>query len=310
MLRLEIIPHVGGTRLPRPTQLFREFFWPHYFAANTLIARNRHSLPVRTAASGEFLRCEITKLGVAVIISGSRMEARLHVAPRAARTKLMAAKTTSGTAVSLMITKCVDDPWLAKLSVQGGLALAEVFNEHYDRLCRIVSLRMDTRLRQRVDVADIMQETFLRAWKRLPRYLDDPEVPVFVWLRGVALDTLIHVHRYHLGARMRDAGREISLDGRLQREESSTLVAAWLRGGANSPSHAAMKEEAARIVQDSLAQMADIDRQVLFLRHFEHLTNDEVASIIGVKKAAASRRYMRALVHLGEAIRGVVDLDD
>ena len=81
---------------------------------------------------------------------------------------------------------------------------------HHDRLERIVDLRLDPRLAGRVDAADVLQEAFLEAQKRLARYLDDRSVPVFVWLRGVTLDTLIHVHRRHL-AQKRDASLEVSL---------------------------------------------------------------------------------------------------
>ncbi len=198
---------------------------------------------------------------------------------------------------------------LENLRENGERALAEVFAVHSRRLHQIIGFRLDSRLSQRVDEADIVQECFLEAWKRLPRYLQNPTVPVFVWLRGTAMDTLVHVHRRHMGAQMRSAGVEVSLRGRLSKASSSDLLSMCLRSDLTSPSNAAMRDEAASIVQLALAGMTDIDREVLLLRHFEQLTNDEVASIIGVKKAAASRRYMRALVHLGTKIREIADLD-
>ena len=44
--------------------------------------------------------------------------------------------------------------------------------------------------------------------------------------------------------------------------------------------------------------MDEIDREVLALRHFEELTNNEVAEVLGLQKSAASNRYVRALTRL------------
>ena len=174
--------------------------------------------------------------------------------------------------------------------------------EHAPRLRQIIELRIDPRLSGRLDVTDVLQEAFLEARKRLSRYLGDSSVPVFVWLRGVVLDTLCDFHRQHLGAKMRDAGQEVPLQGRAVPQTSSVALAAYLAGSLTSPSQAAIREETARQIEIVLAGMDEIDREVLILRHFEQLTNDEVATVVGVKKAAASRRYMRALTRFREVL--------
>jgi RNA polymerase sigma-70 factor, ECF subfamily len=184
---------------------------------------------------------------------------------------------------------------IARFRSGGDEALADAMAEHSPRLRQIVELRIDPRLSGRLDAADVLQEAFLEARKRLSRYLDDPSVLPFVWLRGVVLDTLIDFHRRHLGAKMRDAGQEVSLQGPVVPQASSAALAAYLAGSMTSPSQAAIREETTRQIETVLAGMGEIDREVLILRHFEQLTNDEVAVIVGVKKAAASRRYMRAL---------------
>ena len=94
---------------------------------------------------------------------------------------------------------------------------------------------------------------------------------------------------------MRDVGQEVPLQRAATAQASSVALAAYLLGDLTSPSQAAIREETARQIEAALADMDDIDREVLVLRHFEQLTNDEVAAVVGVKKAAASRRYMRAL---------------
>jgi len=195
-----------------------------------------------------------------------------------------------------------DDEILRELQVGGEKALAEWFGQERSRLERVVSFRLDPRLLARMDPEDVLQEAYLEAAKRLTNYLSRPEAPFFVWLRGIVLNTLIDMHRRHLGALRRDAGREIPL---LHDRASSTAPgspAAWLTGGLTSPSQAAMRGEMAADVAAALEQLDEIDREALFLRHFEQLSNGEMAAVLGLSSSAASNRYARALVRLREAM--------
>lgn len=198
-----------------------------------------------------------------------------------------------------------DESQIASLQSGGDQALADVMMAHQPRLGHVVQLRLDNRLSGRVDVADVLQEAFLEARKRLSRYLAEPSVPVFVWLRGVVLDTLTGFHRRHLGAKMRAAGQEVSIQCSLSPQATSVALAAYLIGDLTSPSQAAIRDERVHQIEMVLAEMDEIDREVLLLRHFEQLSNDEVALVIGVKKAAASRRYMRALEHLRKGLLAI-----
>ena len=191
----------------------------------------------------------------------------------------------------------------------GEQTLAEILSANFERLLRIAELRLDPRLTGRLDAADVVQEAFLVARERLPRFLREPRVPVFVWLRGVVLDTLVDVHRRHLGAKMRDAGREVRLPDAIRPEATSISLAAYLVGDLTSPSQAAIREETARRIDQVLESMDPMDKEVLILRHFEQLSNDEVASVVGVKKAAASRRYMRALTRFREVVKTIPGCD-
>ena len=195
-----------------------------------------------------------------------------------------------------------DESLIQSLQQHGEQALAEILSANFERLLRVVDLRLDPRLTSRLDAGDVVQEAFLEARQSLPRFLREPRVPVFVWLRGVVLDTLVDVHRRHLGAKMRDAGREVSLQGIASPAATSISLAGCLVGDLTSPSKAAIREETARRIDQVLEGMDPIDREVLILRHFEQLTNDEVASILGVKKAAASRRYTRAVTRFREVV--------
>ena len=156
-------------------------------------------------------------------------------------------------------------------------AWAAILAPHRDRLRRMVALRLDQRLRGRIDPSDVLQEAFLQAAQALPKYLERPEQPVFLWLRWLTGMTLQLVHRRHLGVQARDAGREVQLLDRPWPEASSAALAAQLLGRDTRPSVAAIRAERQRRLQEALNAMDPLDREVLVLRHFEELTNAEVA---------------------------------
>ena len=169
---------------------------------------------------------------------------------------------------------------------------------HRDRLRRMAELRLDRRLRGRVDADDIVQETFLEAVRRLPEYVQHRNMSFPVWLRFLAGQKLVDALRYHLGVQKRDAGLEVSLYRGPMPEASSASLASMLLGRFTSPSQAAMRIETQVQVQEVLNSMDPIDREVLALRHFEELTRAETAQVLGIDEAAAAKRLVRALKRL------------
>jgi RNA polymerase sigma-70 factor, ECF subfamily len=187
-------------------------------------------------------------------------------------------------------------------------AVATLFARHRDRLEQMVLLRLDRRLQRRVDPADVLQETYLEAAHRIAEFARAPTTSVYVWLRFLAGQKLVDLTRRHLGTKMRDAGQEISLHRGAMPQASSVSLAAQLLGRLTSPSRAAIRAETQLRVQEALSSLDPIDREVLALRHFELLTNGEVAQVLGLSKAAASNRYVRALQRLKEVLSTVPDL--
>ncbi len=182
--------------------------------------------------------------------------------------------------------------------------LAGVFQQNHERLRQMIRLRLHPRLQGRLDESDVLQEAFLDASRRLGEYTANPAVPLFIWLRSLTLQRLTDLHRLHLGAKMRDAAREISLHNGPLPEASSISLAAHLVGQMTSASNAAIRAETQIRVQAALNLMEPIDREVLALRHFEMLSNEEAAQVLGLKKTAASNRYIRALRRMKVALEG------
>ncbi|MEM8732659.1 MAG: sigma-70 family RNA polymerase sigma factor [Planctomycetota bacterium] len=188
---------------------------------------------------------------------------------------------------------------LARLQQGGAEAAAALFEEHREKLLRFVTHRMDTRLLARIDWDDVLQEAFLVIQKRHQDYIDNPAVPFYVWLRSLTGQVLIDLHRKHLKVQVRNMNREVSMHRQLPFQSSADALGDLLVASGTSPSHAAIRDERLEALSNALEQMAEIDREVLVLRHLEQLSNGEVASILGIDKSAATKRYIRALGRLG-----------
>jgi RNA polymerase sigma-70 factor, ECF subfamily len=187
---------------------------------------------------------------------------------------------------------------LERLRAGDHHALADLFERHRDRLRRMVELRMDARLQGRIDASDVLQDGFLDLAKRVESYLSDPSLPVFLWLRLVVSDRLAMVHRRHLGTRMRDAAREVSLYRDPLPRASSAALASMLLGRLTSPSNAAIRAEQILRVQEAINSLDLLDREVMALRHFEQLSRAETAVVLGITEEAGAKRYIRALKKL------------
>ena len=205
----------------------------------------------------------------------------------------------------MSISEGLNEQLMRRLQQGDEHALAELFSQHRDRLWRMVNFRLDRRLGGRVDADDILQEAYLDAAQRIHHYLEDPSKSFFVWLRLVVSQTMIDIHRRHLGAKMRNADREVSMNRPAYTQATSVCLAAQLLGAMTSPSQAAVNAEMTRQVEEALETMDPIDQEVLALRHFEELTNSEVAESLGIQQKAASIRYVRAVSRLKDVLKRI-----
>ena len=190
------------------------------------------------------------------------------------------------------------DALLRRAEAGDAAALGALFAHYRDRLRKMVRLRLDRRLSSRIDTSDVLQDAYLDVARRFPEYAAAPAVPFYLWLRGLTGQRLIALHRRHLGAEMRDAGREVSLYRGALPAASSASLAQHLLAGLTSPTQAGIREEMQLRLQEALNSMDPIDREVVVLRHFEELSNAEAAEVLGIETAAASKRYIRAIRRL------------
>jgi RNA polymerase sigma-70 factor (ECF subfamily) len=191
---------------------------------------------------------------------------------------------------------------LGRAAAGDEAALAALWERHRARLRQMVRLRLDRRLQGRVDPSDVLQDAYLDTAARLPDFARERPMPTYLWLRLVTGQRLGQVHRQHLGAAMRDAGREVSLYRGALPQASSASLAAQLLGRFTTASQAAVRAERQLQLQEILNGIDPMDREILALRHFEGLSNGEAAEVLGLSKQAASNRYIRALGRLRDLL--------
>jgi RNA polymerase sigma-70 factor (ECF subfamily) len=177
-------------------------------------------------------------------------------------------------------------------------ALAELLRAQEPALLRLVSLRLHPGLRGRLDPVDVVQEAAVEALRRFAEWRRQAALPLSLWVRLVARQALAQAHRRHLGADMRDALRE----ARPAPSVSAVSAADALVGDATSPSSAAARDELRGRVLAALEALDELDREIVVLRHYEGLSNEEAAAELAIAPAAASKRFVRALVRLRPAL--------
>jgi len=185
-----------------------------------------------------------------------------------------------------------------KAAINGLLA------RHREAIKRMIDRRMDRVVQHRVDASDIVQDVMLEANRRLGDYLANPTMPFQLWLRHMARDRLIDAHRRHRVAANRSVDREVSLPAGGTGDRSAADVVAGITDRELTPAAAATWHELERRFAAAVEQLEEDDRQIVLLRHFEHLSTADAAAALGLSKPAAGMRYLRAMRRLRVLLEG------
>ncbi|MCA9262695.1 MAG: sigma-70 family RNA polymerase sigma factor, partial [Planctomycetales bacterium] len=162
----------------------------------------------------------------------------------------------------------------------------------------------------RVDASDIVQDVLVDANRRIQAYLDDPAMPFHLWLRQMAKDRMIDAHRRHRGSAKRSVDREQRLLAKPQLDQSTVELAAQLCDAELTPAAAATMHELQARFEEAVEQLGEQDREIVLMRHFEHLSNQEVAQVLGLSEPAASMRYLRAIRRLRQLLGSAGEATD
>jgi RNA polymerase sigma-70 factor, ECF subfamily len=180
-------------------------------------------------------------------------------------------------------------------------ALDRLLDRHRQALLQLVRYRLDRRVATRVDASDVVQDVLLEASRRLADYLKSPSIPFHLWLRGLARDRMIDVHRRHRLAERRSVDREQHQPAPRADRSGFDLMGA-LSDAALTPAAAAIRRELAERFRDAIDQLDEADREIVLMRHVEHLSNSEAAQALELSAPAAGMRYLRALRRLRDLL--------
>jgi RNA polymerase sigma-70 factor, ECF subfamily len=183
-------------------------------------------------------------------------------------------------------------------------AVDDLLDRHRESLRRMINLRLDQQIKRRIDVSDVVQDVLVEASRRLQDYLADPSMPFHLWIRQIAKDRIIDAHRRHRVSAKRSVDREQPLKNTGPVDQSTMDLAGQLCDPQLTPAAAATQRELAVHVQGAIEQLDENDRDIILMRHYEQLSNQEIAAALGLTEPAASMRYLRALKRLRKILDG------
>ena len=178
-----------------------------------------------------------------------------------------------------------------------------LLDRHRNSLEQLVRMRLDKKIQNRVGVSDVVQDVLIEANRRLPKYLESPVMPFHLWVRQIARDRIIDAHRRHRVSAKRSVDREKRMYVPGGCGQSSMHLASLLGDSRVSPAEAMIQQEMGRKVEDAISMLGETDAEIIVMRHYEHLTNQEISTLLNVSEPAASMRYLRAIRRLKEQMQ-------
>ncbi len=179
-------------------------------------------------------------------------------------------------------------------------ALNRLLERYYERVRRIVRVRLGRNLRECVDSGDILQETFIAAIKSFERFEMRDEASLINWLSKLAQHQIIAAADFH-GAKKRDHKRTVPLQSTGSTTENPAARSAT---EAPRPLDELADAEQSEIVEESIRNLPEEYRELIILRNYAGATWETVAAETHRPSAAAARMmHARAIIELGKLVK-------
>lgn len=192
--------------------------------------------------------------------------------------------------------------FLQKIKDGDSDAVNGLMDRHRQAVRRLIQMRLDNAIARRVDASDVVQDVMFEASRRLEDYISEPSMPFHLWLRQLAKDRIIDMHRRHRTAQRRSVDREQHVVSLGNDDRSAADLASVLKDAELTPAASTVRREMEERFLLAVNDLPDDDRELIMMRHFEHLGNSEVAEILGLSAPAAGMRYLRAIRRLRQAL--------
>lgn len=181
-------------------------------------------------------------------------------------------------------------------------ALNRLFSRYYERVRRIVRLRLGRGLREAVESGDILQETFIHAVRSFENFEVREEASLIQWLSRIAERQIIAQHDYFV-AKKRDRKKNVPLQGRGDASSDGSFEISF-PDDQTRPLERIENAEERGIVEACLDELSEEYRELILLRNYAGASWESVAEETGRPSPAAARMmHARAMVELGRLVR-------
>lgn len=177
-------------------------------------------------------------------------------------------------------------------------AINRLMNGCRDDLRLLVRMRLDRKIRKRVDTSDVVQDILVEAFRRLRSYLENPGLPFPDWLRMIARDRMIEAYRKHRKSANRSMDREETTVLAGLGQERQAMTHDTYHSARLTPAAQAIQREISSHIEDAITRLSATDSEIIIMRHYEMLSNQEISHELRLSESAVSVRYVRALRRL------------
>lgn len=181
-----------------------------------------------------------------------------------------------------------------------GPALGDLLEHYRNYLSLLARVQLGRRIQGKLDVADLVQETYLGVHRGIRGFRGATEAQFLAWLRQILGGILANQVRRYFGTRQRDIRLERELQDDLDR--SSVYLGSQLVAAQSSPSAQASRREQAVILADAMETLPDDYREVIILRQFEGLSFPDVARRMSRTEDSVKNLWARSLAKLRRSL--------
>ncbi len=189
---------------------------------------------------------------------------------------------------------------LVRRAIAGDREACErLLGPYRPRLAYALSLRLCS---DEIRVNEVVEEALQEAARRLADYLKDRPLPLYPWLRQLALKELEVSQAGRNGKNRVRSPREVPRRFPPLSPRTVPYLVSQLLFGAGGPVQQSVSEEAVAAVSAVILRLHEIDREILILRHLEQLSNREAAAVVGLPERKVKFRHLRALTKVSQAL--------
>jgi RNA polymerase sigma-70 factor (ECF subfamily) len=189
-------------------------------------------------------------------------------------------------------------------------ALGELCALYRNYLRMVVRTGLGPRLRERLELSDVVQEALVEVVRQFPQFTGQNEAALVGWLRRLVGQKLADLGRYHSRTKRAGGATAIPLDapwgggdGENQGDYAGRLLD-MLALSQTSPSEFASRRELIVLLADALASLPDGEADVLWLYHAENLSFEVIGERMGMSRKSVRGIWARGLKRLKRSLEG------